>query len=245
MPIRENLAANLRRLVQSHASVSAVCRGIGISRTQFDRYLQGRTVPNKVTAKLICDYFDIDENELYREPAAAQDDGHASLRHRLYENLVRPPSPAIAGGTYFTYFSVPGRPDLLMRSVTFVRREAELVTFRRVTRWAPGENRGGARVPGNHYGVVIARLNWIYFSALNSRQTSEPSIVAMQWAPISEPVLVGRAMVLTGSGPAFVSAIMRQHVTWISRRQAMRMAHIVRLDDPAVDQLVVSLMREG
>jgi transcriptional regulator with XRE-family HTH domain len=247
VPIRENLAANLRRLIQRHASVSAVCRELGINRTQFERYLQGRAVPNKATARLICDYFKIDEDELYREPAAAaaRDDGHASLRQTLYENMVRPPSPAIAGGTYFTYFSVPGRPDLLMRSVTFVRREAELVTFRRVTRWAPGDGQGGARIPGNHYGVAISRLNWICFNGVNRRQTSEASIVAVQWAPISEPVLVGNAFILTGSGPACVSVIMRQDVTRISMRRAMQMAHIVRLDDPGVDQLVASLAREA
>ncbi|TGW07348.1 XRE family transcriptional regulator, partial [Mesorhizobium sp. M2D.F.Ca.ET.145.01.1.1] len=28
MPIRRNLAANLKRLVSGHASVSAVCRGL-------------------------------------------------------------------------------------------------------------------------------------------------------------------------------------------------------------------------
>ncbi|MER9303076.1 helix-turn-helix transcriptional regulator [Mesorhizobium sp. M0293] len=246
MPIRENLAANLRRLIKRHASVSAVCRELGINRTQFERYLQGRAIPNKATAGLICDYFQIDENELYREPAAtpAKDNGHASLCQTLYENMVRPPSPAIAGGTYFTYFSVPGRPDLLMRSVTFVRREAELVTFRRVTRWAPGDGQGGARIPGNHYGVAISRLNWIYFSGINRRQTGEPSIITVQWASISEPVLVGKAIVLAGSGPAFVSVIMRQDVTSISMRRAMQMAHIVSLDDPGVDRLVVSLARE-
>jgi hypothetical protein len=92
---------------------------------------------------------------------------------------------------------------------------------------------------------VISRLNWIYFSGINSRPTGEPSIIAVQWAPISEPVLVGRAIVLTESGPTFVSAIMRRDLTRISLKQAMRMAHIVRLDDPDVDHLVASLAREA
>jgi len=248
MPIRENLATNLRRLVKRHASASAVCRELGINRTQFERYLQGQAAPNKATAKLICAYFKIDESELYREPgdtAALPDSKQALLRQKLYENMVRPPTPAIAGGIYFTYFSIPDRPDLLLRSVTFVRREAELVTFRRVTRWAPGHRQGGARVPGHHYGVVISRMNWIYFNGINRRQNNEPSIMAVQWAPISEPVLVGKAFVLTGSGPAFVSVIMRQDVTRTSTRQAMRMSHPIRLDDRDVDPLVVSLAREG
>ena len=71
VPIRRNLAANLRRLASSHASVAAVCRGLNMNRTQFERYLQGKSVPNRATARLICGYFGIDEDELYRAPEAA------------------------------------------------------------------------------------------------------------------------------------------------------------------------------
>ncbi|QND55918.1 helix-turn-helix domain-containing protein [Mesorhizobium huakuii] len=247
MPIRKNLAANLRRLVSGHASVAAVCRGLNMSRTQFERYLQGKSVPNRATAKLICAYFRIDEDELYRAPEAPAP-AHPTLlpiHQRLYENMVRGPAPAVAGGTYFTYFAVPDRPDLVMRSVTFVRREAELVTFRRVTRWAEGHRQGGARAPGWHYGVAISRLNWIYFAGINRRQTGEPSIVAVQWAPFSEPVLVGNAFILTHAGPVSVKVIMRQEVRRISLRQALQMSGIVSLDDPRLDQLVASLFREG
>lgn len=244
MPIRGNLARNLRRLVSSHASVAAVCRGLNMNRTQFERYLQGKSMPNRATAKLICDYFRIDEDELYRAPEAPADAGLSPIHQILYENMVRGPSPAIASGTYFTYFAVPDRPDLVMRSVTFVRREAERVTFRRVTRWAEGHRQGGARVPGWHYGVAISRLNWIYFAGINRRQTREPSVMAVQWAPFSEPVLIGNAFVMTGSGPACVSVIMRQAVGALSLRQALRMCQPVSLDDPLLDRLVVSLVRE-
>lgn len=247
MPIRRNLAANLRRLVSSHASVAAVCRGLNMNRTQFERYLQGKSVPNRATARLICGYFGIDEDELYRAPEAAGPAHPALLPiHRtLYDNMVRGPAPAIAGGTYFTYFAVPDRPDLVMRSVTFVRREAEQVTFRRVTRWAEGLRRGAARAPGWHYGVAISQLNWIYFAGINRRQTGEPSIVAVQWAPFSEPVLVGNAFVLTGTRPVCVKVIMRREVGRISLRQTLRMTGLVSLDDPRLDQLVASLAREG
>ncbi|WP_421915681.1 XRE family transcriptional regulator [Mesorhizobium sp.] len=247
MPIRENIAANLRRLCKDHASVSAVCRELRINRTQFERYLQGQTVPNKATAKLICDYFRIDEAELYQDPGGPEAGvpGLPPASESLFAQLIRPPSPSIAGGTYFTYFSIPDRPDLLVRAVTFVRRDAELVTFRRVTGWSERRGSTWARARGNHYGVAIARLNWIYFSGVNRRQTGEPSLISVQWAPISEPVLIGKAMLLTESGPAFVSVIMRQEVANIGAREAIRMAHVVRLDDPGVDQLVVSLTRDG
>lgn len=247
MSIRDNLAANLRRLCKDHASVSAVCRELGINRTQFERYLQGQTVPNKATAKLICDYFRIGEAELYRDPGTPEPTapGLPPISESLFTQMIRPPAPSIAGGTYFTYFSIPTRADLLMRSVTFVRREAELVTFRRVTGWSERRGSTWARARGNYYGVAISRLNWIYFSGVNRRQTGEPSLISAQWAPISEPVLTGKAMLLTEAGPAFVSVIMRQDMSNIPPRHAIRMAHVVRLDDPGVDQLVVSLARDG
>lgn len=218
-----------------------------MNRTQFERYLQGKSVPNRATARLICDYFRIDEDELYRAPETAAPERPllSPMHETLYENMVRGPNPAIAGGTYFTYFAVPGRPDLLMRSVTFIRRRADLVTFRRVTRWAEGNRQGGPRAPGWHYGVAISRLNWIYFAGINRRQTGEPSIVAVQWAPFSEPVLVGKAFVLTGAGPACIQVIMRQQVGRTSLRQAMTMCGVVSLDDPRLDQLVASIAREG
>ena len=247
MSLRENLAANLRRLCKDHDSVSAVCRELHINRTQFERYLQGQTVPNKATAKLICDYFRINEAELYQYPDAPEPaaSGLPPISEALFKQMIRPPSPSIAGGTYFTYFSIPTRPDLLMRSVTFVRRDVELVTFRRVTGWSERRGSTWARARGNHYGVAIARLNWIYFSGINRRQTGEPSLISVQWAPISEPVLTGKAMLLTETGPAFVSVIMRQDTGSIPPRQAIKMAHVIRLDDPGVDPLVVSLARDG
>ena len=245
MPIRENLAANLRRLIKRHASVSAVCRELGINRTQFERYLQGRAIPNKATARLICDYFKIDENELYREPAtgAAGDDAHASLRQTLYREHGASPL-ARHRRRHLFHLSFDPRPSGPSDALGHLRAaRGRAGHLQAGDGWAPGDGQGSA--PGNHYGVAISRLNWIYFSGINRRQTSEPSIMTVQWAPISEPVLVGRAIVLTGSGPAFVSVIMRQDVTRISLRRAMQMAHVVSLDDPGVDLLVVSLAREA
>ncbi|TIW84460.1 MAG: helix-turn-helix transcriptional regulator, partial [Mesorhizobium sp.] len=95
MPIRRNLATNLKRLVSGHASVSAVCRGLNMNRSQFERYLQGKSLPNRATARLICDYFRVDEDELYRAPEAeAQRFVSLSPIHEtLYANMVRGPCP--------------------------------------------------------------------------------------------------------------------------------------------------------
>ncbi|MFD2052509.1 hypothetical protein ACFSQT_05155 [Mesorhizobium calcicola] len=74
-------------------------------------------------------------------------------------------------------------------------------------------------------------------------KTWEPSLISVQWAPISEPVLTGKAMLLREAGPAFVSVVIRHDIANIRPRDAISMAYVVRLDDPSVDQLVVSLTR--
>src|SRR5215510_2589663 len=68
MSLRENLAVNLRRLCAQHGSIAAVCREMGVNRQQFDRYLSMDALPNRATTGRICEYFQIEEAELYRDP---------------------------------------------------------------------------------------------------------------------------------------------------------------------------------
>lgn len=241
MSIRKNLAANLRRLCDTGGSISAICRELGINRSQFDRYLQGKVLPNNATTRRICVYFRISEPELFEGSTSTHPGGVPPNLPAKLESLLRealhPPAPPIEDGTYFTYFSIPGRSDMMMRTVTFIKRESDVVTFRRVTGWS--ERQGAwAYARGNHYGVAISCLNWIYFSALNRRETGEPSMIAVQWAPISEPVLVGTAMLLTEVGPTILKAFMRRDKSGIGFREAVRMAHAVPV---GVDPLIAKL----
>jgi transcriptional regulator with XRE-family HTH domain len=48
---------NLRLLGQPYASVSALCRELGINRTQFNRYLSGESFPRPDILQRICAYF--------------------------------------------------------------------------------------------------------------------------------------------------------------------------------------------
>lgn len=60
-----------------------------MNRTQFERYLQGKSVPNRATARLICTYFRINEDDLYRAPEAPAPEHKALLpiHQTLYENM--------------------------------------------------------------------------------------------------------------------------------------------------------------
>ncbi|MFP7673241.1 helix-turn-helix domain-containing protein [Marivita sp. S0852] len=58
--LRDTLGANLRELAKSTASISALCRDLGINRTQFNRYLSGESFPRPDVLFRICKYFNVD-----------------------------------------------------------------------------------------------------------------------------------------------------------------------------------------
>lgn len=61
---------NLRQLSQAHASISALCRELGINRTQYNRYLSGESFPRPDVLHRICTFFDVDARILL-EPVEA------------------------------------------------------------------------------------------------------------------------------------------------------------------------------
>lgn len=58
--LRNMLGANLRQLSQSAQSISALCRDLGINRTQYNRYLAGESFPRPDVLHKICRYFKVD-----------------------------------------------------------------------------------------------------------------------------------------------------------------------------------------
>lgn len=60
--LRAMFGANLKHLCRdAHAqSISALCRDLGINRTQFNRYLSGESFPRPDVLHRICSFFDVD-----------------------------------------------------------------------------------------------------------------------------------------------------------------------------------------
>ncbi|NBV62153.1 MAG: XRE family transcriptional regulator, partial [Rhodobacteraceae bacterium] len=64
--IRAIFGQNLQRLCAQGPSVSAICRKIGINRTQFNRYLTGDSFPRPDVLERICLHFNVDARILLR-----------------------------------------------------------------------------------------------------------------------------------------------------------------------------------
>lgn len=58
------LGANLRHLSKEAASISALCRDLGINRTQFNRNLSGESFPRPDVLHKICSFFGVDARVL-------------------------------------------------------------------------------------------------------------------------------------------------------------------------------------
>ncbi len=58
--LRARFGANLRHLSRRAPSISALCREIGINRTQYNRYLSGESFPRPDILYRICEFFEVD-----------------------------------------------------------------------------------------------------------------------------------------------------------------------------------------
>ncbi|WP_298847683.1 helix-turn-helix transcriptional regulator [uncultured Ruegeria sp.] len=64
--LRAMFGANLRQLARRYRSISALCRQLGVNRTQFNRYLSGESVPRPDVLDRICRFFDVDARILLK-----------------------------------------------------------------------------------------------------------------------------------------------------------------------------------
>jgi transcriptional regulator with XRE-family HTH domain len=250
MSLHDALSVNLTRLCESKGTIAAVCRGTRINRQQFNRYLSGETVPNKRNREKICRYFGIEERELFLEPAAEPGNRSAetagSWSHRELRSAMKlvysEPLTSVKPGIYFAHFAIPQDQTSIMRSVLVVRNDGNLTTFRRLTGISEPRRSWWSHFTGDHKGVVIERLHWLYFVALNWRGTREPSLLALRWIPISEPMLGGQAMIMTPSGPTLTAVVVTPCERSMRFRAAVRASHVYSSSDQAIDPMIVDAL---
>jgi transcriptional regulator with XRE-family HTH domain len=250
MSLHEALSVNLVRLCEGKGSIAAVCRATQINRQQFSRYLSGETVPNKRNREKICRYFGIAERDLFIEPVEETGARPAELggswSHREMRAAMKliysEPPLSIRPGIYFAHFAIPQDQNSIMRSVLVIRKDGSLTTFRRLTGFSEPRGSWWSHFTGDHKGIVIERLHWLYFVALNWRGTREPNMLALRWLPISEPMLGGQAMIMTPTGPATTAVVLSPCEKSMSFMAAVRASHVYSTDDEKLDPMVMDAL---
>lgn len=64
----QSVAENLKLLTGYYKSVAEVCRRLEINRQQFNKYLNGSTLPSRHTFQRICNFFGVEDYELLLPP---------------------------------------------------------------------------------------------------------------------------------------------------------------------------------
>ena len=122
----EPFAENLRLLCSHYASVAEVCRRIGINRQQFNKYLSGASTPSMHTLRRICDFFGVEEGEIFlptREFAGlvnlARDAPVDALAATIEQITARFPDSQERlrkyCGCYFAYMCTPAYPSMILK----------------------------------------------------------------------------------------------------------------------------------
>lgn len=252
MSLNAVLSANLKRLCQGEASIAAVCRGTGINRQQFNRYLSGENVPNKRNLEKICRYFRIDEPQLFREQGDEQADARTpgespwslvdvrSILKSLHSETVA----SIPAGNYFANFAIPHDRDTVMRSTLVIRNDGNLTTFRRLTGHSEPRESWWSHFNGDHAGAVLERRGWLYFVGLNRNGNREPSLLILRWLTNSRAMLAGTATVMTPTGPAVTAVAIHPCPAGTGLRSALKASHVYSTDDPTIEPMVLDAIEQ-
>jgi transcriptional regulator with XRE-family HTH domain len=229
MSIHSTFAENLRSKCMEHASIAAVCNGIGINRQQFNKYLAGSALPNAITLRKICKYLDVPEQALFLGGNSPVLQGEGRIRfgglpngpfsflssfqsakdHE--ENEMRP-------GAYYCYFPLHNSPGMLIRSLVLVRRKNNQTSFVRLTVFPSSNGSVKYLAAGKHNGVVLSNGVEFYFLGSNRFSPRQLSLMTIERISGSNQFFTG--IIITRSGNELISS--RLCLTFENQRRSLR-----------------------
>ena len=206
MLIRDIFASNLRRLCEQRGSINHVCRQTGIHRQQFALYLKGDRLPNKKTLGRLSSYFEVPEDAFFVDPSQLPASLADTTCGEILERMRGSP-PSMPEGFYQTYFWAPVLENSIVGALTVIRQTDGVLGFRRLTAAGERLDPTWSYVKGDHQGIVSERMGWLYFQSSNRIDPREPTLLAVRWAALSEPLLSGHGMVTSHLGPMVASVV--------------------------------------
>lgn len=133
---------NLRLLTNHYKSVAEVCRRLDINRSQYNKYLNGRSKPSQHILLTICDFFGVDEHEIFLPHDEFEafigtrrngDSGSRAISNYI-DQLTRRSRDDLAeyDGYYFEYSYTMTFPGLILRSLLQLKTENQVTTYQRM-----------------------------------------------------------------------------------------------------------------
>ena len=145
-----DFSSNLRFLCGYYKSVSHVCRKLDINRTQFNRYLTGKSKPNANLMKKICDFFGVEDAEIAlphddflkilsvdKSEPNEKDQGliHPKIAEEFHHlNEVGKQNLNKYAGYYFEYQLSMTQPGRVLKSLVCIKPQDGVVFIQRIER---------------------------------------------------------------------------------------------------------------
>ena len=198
MSVHQIFAENLRRECAQFRTISEVCSAIGINRQQFNKYLAGTSIPNSITLRRICSFFEISEQSLFVNTAKglfpAQDvsSGFKSIANGPFGFLVGSTrnydftTDLMHEGAYYCYFRMPNTPGMLVRSLIYLKSQGRFMSFIRLTNFWSSQRSSKSYVKGRHSGTIFYNQSEIYFLGTNRYSPFQLSLITIEKSSLIE-----------------------------------------------------------
>jgi hypothetical protein len=217
MSLYSVFAVNLRRKCASFGTIAEVCRGVGINRQQFNKYLAGNSIPNALTLRRICTFLSIEEQSLFLDETATaiNSDSSKGWPSFLEGGLLGFLKSAkrhfdfhvgdMPAGFYHCFFPLHNVPGMLVRSLVVVRQNGKQKNFVRLTVFPSSGKTSKPLARGRHKGIIFANETEVYFLGVNRHAPSQLSLMTLERGDgTSNGFFTG--MILTRSGKTLISS---------------------------------------
>jgi len=248
---------NLKFLCAHFSSVAEICRGIGMNRQQFNKYLSGHSEPSLHNLKRITDFFGVDEYEI-------------TLPHKEFVRLVRPKRGQVRetqlleqlfdqinlasgdtqsrlaaySGTYAAYFCSPVWSNHIVRSLTTMSFDGQSCLTKSLQRlYLPGGSRS-MKVVQKFNGFVrdiLDRLHVIEYEASSRDLVSFTILYPSHRRQLQFLTGVMVTVASGGSRQPFSTRVVYQYLGKdIDLKREIARCHLYPVDSPDVPEEVRS-----
>lgn len=233
----ENFAKNLRLLCSYYKSIAEVCRRIPINRSQFNKYLNNTSTPSKFILRNICDFFGVEEYEIYlphnqfsqivqvRPKTQNSSQQRVFTRHieQLQDQGQSRFDPYL--GYYFEIYYSMAFPGKLLRNLVQISRQEGEVVYRRIERIKPDD--GGSTFHARYLGCAFflsERIFLVDYESLTGNELTQTILYPTYKSRVSR--LSGLRLGVSDSArrdPACVRVAYDYLGPHVDLRQALRM----------------------
>jgi transcriptional regulator with XRE-family HTH domain len=254
----QDLASNLKLLCSYYPSIAELCRRLGVNRSQFNRYLNGRYKPSPAIMRKLCDFFGVEEYELMLpvaqfarliqvRPSPVIQSAQSRTESKHMQTLNQASSSQLERylGYYFEYYMSMAVPGKILRNLLCIEQQGDGIYYQRTERLK--EMNEGPAFNSKYLGVALFLTDRIFltdYEALATNEVTETILIPSYKNRISR--LHGLRIGVPASGlrtPSCVRVVMEYLGGKVNVRKALRMCGLYDLDDESLDEAIKQAVR--